>query len=250
MLYKNSEDVKNNSYINKDFTALWGELLDLIPKFTEKWVPREANESDPLAVLLKIIAIYSDKLNYNIDKSILERFPQTLTELRSAKNVYEALGYNAPWYNAGSTDISFYYNEKIVLSDSTTPKEQFYIPKFTMVCDEDNHTVFTILQDVLYDFNDYETTLTKTKTVKALQGTITDYSINGVTQITIDNLDSHNRLYFVESGVAENGIFIDTDPNFTQAVEWKRVDNIYQTIDENAYQFGVDPVSGASYIEF
>jgi hypothetical protein len=75
MIYRNSEEVKNNSYINKDFQSLWEELLDLIPKLTDKWDPKSANESDPLAVLLKVLAIYSDKLNYNIDKSILERFP-------------------------------------------------------------------------------------------------------------------------------------------------------------------------------
>ena len=57
MIYKNSDEVQNNSYINKDFQALWEELLTLIPKFTNKWDPQSANESDPLAVLLKVLAI-------------------------------------------------------------------------------------------------------------------------------------------------------------------------------------------------
>lgn len=75
MEYRNDKDVINSSYINKDFQALWEELLTLIPKLTNKWDPKNTNESDPLAVLIKLLAIYSDKLNYNIDKSILERFP-------------------------------------------------------------------------------------------------------------------------------------------------------------------------------
>lgn len=256
MIYKNSDEVQNNSYINKDFQALWEELLELIPKFTNKWDPQSANESDPLAVLLKVLAIYSDKLNYNIDKSILERFPQTLTELRSAKNVYEALGYNAPWYKAASTDLTFTYIKKIVdeLSDSDT--NEFYIPRFTEFSDEDKEIVFTLTDstELKFDVQDYKlSSPNRVQSRQALQGKIHKYEINGLDKITTDNLDSNNRLYFTEPNVAYNGIFIDTDPNFKTDSKWVRVDNIYQSIDsENShpYQFGVDPVSGACYIEF
>ena len=53
MTYKNDKNISNISFINKDFESLWTEILALIPKLTNKWVPSEANESDPLAVLLK-----------------------------------------------------------------------------------------------------------------------------------------------------------------------------------------------------
>lgn len=255
MIYKNSEEVQNNSYINKDFQALWEELLDLIPKFTNKWNPREANESDPLAVLLKLLSIYSDKLNYNIDKSILERFPQTLTELRSAKNVYDTLGYNAPWYRAGSTKITLTYQERVKYPEDAEAGEYITIPRFTMVCDEDSNIVFTLVDKEAdhrkFGVDDYKSASTKYRYCEALQGKIQDYSISGVNRITISNLDSNNRLYFTDPHVAYNGIFISNNPRFDiEDKEWKRVDNIYQTTSQYSYQFGVDPVSGACYIEF
>ena len=65
--------LSNLSYINKDFESLWNEILETVPKLTNKWLPSEANESDPLVVLLKELAIFADKLNYNIDLSIMDK---------------------------------------------------------------------------------------------------------------------------------------------------------------------------------
>ena len=101
--------LSNLSYINKDFPSLWNEILETVPKLTNKWIPSEANESDPLVVLLKELAIIADKQNYNIDKNILELFPATLTQLRSAYNVYESLGYTPDWYVSATTGITITY---------------------------------------------------------------------------------------------------------------------------------------------
>ena len=108
--YKSEFNVENYlsnlSYINKDFNSLWNEILETVPKLTDKWMPSEANESDPLLVLLKELAIFADKNNYNVDKNILERFPATLTQLRSAYNVYDDLGYTPDWYISATTPIT------------------------------------------------------------------------------------------------------------------------------------------------
>lgn len=253
MEYRNDRDIVNSSYINKDFQALWEELLELIPKLTNKWDPKNTNESDPLAVLIKLQAIFGDKLNYNIDKSILERFPQTLTEKRSAKNVYDTLGYNTPWYKAASATLTFTYIKQVEDIDSDPNREfDFTIPRFTMICDEDQSILFTVTDTTPlgYKVDDYQTSPDKYRYVQALQGRIHQYTINGVERITVDNLDKNNRLYFTESNVAQNGIFIDTLESFETSSKWQKVDNIYQALSPYTYEFGVDPVSGASYIEF
>ena len=43
------------SYTNKDFRAIYPELLDLVKKLTYKWDPSISNESDPGVILLKLI---------------------------------------------------------------------------------------------------------------------------------------------------------------------------------------------------
>ena len=45
--------ISNKSYTNKDFQTIYPELLDLVPKLTDKWAPMNSNESDPGVVLLK-----------------------------------------------------------------------------------------------------------------------------------------------------------------------------------------------------
>ena len=78
--------LSNLSYTNKDFNAIFVEQLDLIKKLTYKWDPSISNESDPGVILLKVNAIIADKNNYNIDKNVLENFPETLTQDISARS--------------------------------------------------------------------------------------------------------------------------------------------------------------------
>ena len=78
--------LSNLSYTNKDFNSIYVELLDLVKQLTYKWDPSISNESDPGNILLKLDAIIGDKNNYNIDKNILENFPETLTQDISARS--------------------------------------------------------------------------------------------------------------------------------------------------------------------
>lgn len=256
MIYKNDDSVKNTSYINKDFQALWQEMLELIPKYTNKWNPSQANESDPLAVLVKLLAIFSDKLNYNIDKNILEAYPQSLTQEKAAYNVYDILGYNPPWYQSATTDILLNFHTAIpatILIGEGADKDSSYrlvLPKFTQITDEDSNLIYTLLEDFIFT-----STIPVAKQIKAIQGTINNYTINGIDTITVNNLDSDNRLYFIEPNVAENGIFISND-NFQSdfadgKAAWSRIQNIYQAKStDKVFEFGIDPVSGACYIQF
>nr|DAD82648.1 MAG TPA: Baseplate wedge protein [Siphoviridae sp. ctrpg19] len=92
--------ISNKSYTNKDFQTIYPELLDLVPKLTDKWAPMNSNESDPGVVLLKLGALLADKNNYNIDKNILETFPLSVTQQSNARKLYDMLGYSMSWYKA------------------------------------------------------------------------------------------------------------------------------------------------------
>ena len=253
MLSQDEKSLSNISFINKDFESLWSELLALVPKLTAKWNPSEANESDPLAVLLKLITVAQDKVNYNIDKNILELFPLSLTQQVSAFNVYDALGYNFEWYRSATSSAK---QKNIAITCSSLPedikeKSSIKIPIFTQLSTGNNEIVYTLTKSI--DF----TTANQTEFADVVQGSCTDYLINNVDIITSANLDSNNRLYFIESNVAENGIFIcnynkdwGSGAQPLDWAEWKKVDNLLTTQEDKVFKFGVDPTTNSCYIEF
>lgn len=260
--YKSEFNVENYlsnlSYINKDFNSLWNEILETVPKLTDKWMPSEANESDPLLVLLKELAIFADKNNYNVDKNILERFPATLTQLRSAYNVYDDLGYTPDWYISATTPITINFDNRtdngIIFGSEKLPVT---LPlRFKMVCDDKSNIVYTLLQDFIV-----ETTNITTRQIFAMEGKINDLTINGRTQLTSLNLDSQNRLYFTQTNIAQNGILISNYSDFSDIAydekqnllisQWQRVDNINQWPSSSyVYKLGVNSVTGSVYIQF
>lgn len=260
--YKSEFNVENYlsnlSYINKDFNSLWNEILETVPKLTDKWMPSEANESDPLLVLLKELAIFADKNNYNVDKNILERFPATLTQLRSAYNVYDDLGYTPDWYISATTPITINFDNRtdngIIFGSEKFPVT---LPlRFKMVCDDKSNIVYTLLQDFIV-----ETTNVTTRQIFAMEGKINDLTINGRTQLTSLNLDSQNRLYFTQTNIAQNGILISNYSDFSDIAydekqnllisQWQRVDNINQWPSGSyVYKLGVNSVTGSVYIQF
>ena len=70
--------LSNLSYTNKDFQSIYVELLDLVKKLTYRWDPSTSNESDPGVLLIKLMAICTDKTNYTSDKNVLECFPESV----------------------------------------------------------------------------------------------------------------------------------------------------------------------------
>lgn len=265
--YKSEFNVENYlsnlSYINKDFNSLWNEILETVPKLTDKWVPSEANESDPLLVLLKELAIFADKNNYNVDKNILERFPATLTQLRSAYNVYDDLGYTPDGYISATTPITINFDNRtdngIIFGSEKFPAALLPVTlplRFKMVSDDKSNIVYTLFQDFIV-----ETTNATTRQIFAMEGKINDLTINGKTQLTSLNLDSQNRLYFTQTNIAQNGILISNYSDFSDIAydekqnllisQWQRVDNINQWPSGSyVYKLGINSVTGSVYIQF
>ena len=255
--------LSNLSYINKDFPSLWNEILETVPKLTNKWIPSEANESDPLVVLLKELAIIADKLNYNVDKNVLELFPATLTQLRSAYNVYESLGYTPDWYVSAVTSITISYTGMVgdATPNESDPNYTCLIPKFTQVSDDDTTIIYTLMQDVTREGETgFKLGQSDRISVLAMEGVLNNFEVNGSTQITYANLDSQNRLYFTQSNVAQNGIFISNNADFSDFIfndnsadseGWRRVDNLNQYVAGNyIYKLGIDTVNNSVYIQF
>lgn len=248
----NSNPLNNQNYINKDFQTIYPELLELVKKLTYKWDPTISNESDPGVVLIKLNALIADKNNYNIDKNILECFPDTVTQQGNAYKLYNQLGYNMHWYRGATGQIAMQWQSEPLQLDGVSLHAP--IPLFTMVCDEEKTIVYTTLKEVNLDTN-----AKNTQYVDAIQGVIRDYTIGSNNLIKITSIDDKNRLYFPITNVAENGIFIlnadlkDSDDKyiFNSLGNWTKVDNLHiEPLNSKVYQFGIDQTTNTPYIEF
>ena len=187
-------NIDSTSYTNKDFRTIFPELLNLVKDLTDTWDPVNSNESDPGVALLKIQAFIADKLNYNIDKNILENFPSSVTQRGNAQKLYELVGYNMKWYRSATTQVTFKYAKGENSED--LPIDSFIIPKYTQLKDESGEIVYTLLNNatVYKDNNNIDGEI-----LTAIEGTYQEYLLNGINLITINNLDADYRLYFNES---------------------------------------------------
>lgn len=233
MANSNDLSISNISYTNKDFQTIFPEVLDKAKSLSYKWDPTTSNESDPGVVLLKLDALIADKNNYNIDKNVLEYFPVSVTQESVARGLFEQLGYTMHWYKAATTNVTIKWSD-------ITKTAELYIPRWTMVCDDDSTVVYTIIGNKI----------SNTSTYPVMQGKCSKYEVNGETTILGDMLDSENRLYFDNYAVAENGIFINNigSENWSN---WKKVDNLgVQDYGTTCYKFGITEDGRRCYIEF
>lgn len=257
-------DLSNLSYTNKDFGEIYPELLDLAKKISYKWDPSLSDESDPGVVLLKLAALMADKCNYNIDKNVLELFPASVTQLSNARQLFEQCGYIMRYYESATTELSLrMLNEPEITDNDVTAMlgttvtytantlktdtsgdllRHYIIPRFSMFSDVDNSIVYTTTEDVTV-FSDGSTA-----TVPVIQGAVNEYSVNGSTIITVDMLDSNNRVYFTELNIPENGIFIS---NVDKAERWSQCDNLLlEPLGTPCYKFGLTLDGMRCYVEF
>lgn len=241
-------NITSLSYTNKDFNSIYSELLEYAKKLSYKWDPTSSDESDPAVVLLKLAAIIGDKDNYNIDKNILELMPASVTQLPAARQIFEQCGYSMQYYLSaeGLVNVTIKDNMGDGIDDSI--EYDYTVPRFTMFSDIDNNVIYTSTEP--------RTIPLRTETaVPVIEGTITNYSVNNDTLITTQNLDSRNRLYFTESNIAQNGIFITNisseTANYSNYDEWVCVENIQtQPKGTRCYRFGITIDNSICYIEF
>ena len=248
-------EIANTSYTNKDFGQIYPELVDLVKTLTNKWNPAKTNESDPGTVLLKCLAFLGDKLNYNIDKNILEQYIQSATQETSVRRLCDMLGYNVGYYNSCIATIGFKYTGKFNVSDATdvSASSSFTIKKYDTTLETDEGVIYTLLDDIQI-YEGHVRVPESNETIRVIQGELKHLSViaNNDTGdnslITLQNLDSNNRVYFPDVEVAENGIFIDKS---RAADSWTKVDNLNDVeLGKKYYKFGYDSDKGFPYIQF
>ena len=257
MITSKDLQIENISYTNKDYPQIFSEQLDLFKKVTNKFDPSQANESDPGVVLLKENAAIGDKLNYNIDKNILEAYVSSATQEDSMRKLTSMLGYNMKYYRSATTYLTLRYLGTLGNTSSEASGievlNSFYIKAFDTTIKTSDNVVYTLLEDF---FIEKDNTLSTSKL--AIQGTIKQLSVLNTSNessnlVQLYNLDSQNRLFFPDVDVAENGIFINKEVynNISNTSAWHRVDSLSdQDLGSKVFKFGYDTSTGYPYIEF
>lgn len=252
MITREDLEFSKMSYTHKDFASLYPDLLDLAKQLTNLWDPSSSNESDPGVVLLKEGAFIADHNNYNIDKNVLECFLPSATQETSVRNLVEMNGYVPRYYVSAIGNVEFDYK----IPDDLTDEEKdelptaFSVKPFTIqVSNEDGSVTYTQGPETLY----INETGKNTNDIEFIEGTVNTLSVNGVSVITLDNLDDNNRLYFPVKYVAENGIFIsNATPNGDPTYDfWKKEDYLLtKPLGSKVFKLDYDSRMGLPYIEF
>lgn len=230
---------------NRDFQSQFIELLDIAKKLNASYDPSVSSESDPIVVLMKEMAMMGDKLEYNKDKAARELFPSTVQQRSNAQELYDILGYRLKgWISAtGYISLSLRASTALVNAVGNTVT----IPKFTRLEDANGLYNYVTTDTISFDLTGADDTWSDTKTVGIIEGEIKTLEVGGIDTIGISNMDENYRVYFPETNIAENGIFV----SFTNTIgaDFVMVDNPYMLTDDNVYSVG-EGENGEKYIQF
>ncbi len=245
--------INNKSYTNKDFASIYPELIDTVTSMTDRWNPTVSNESDPGIVILKTLGFVGDKINYNLDKNTLENFLVSATQETSMRNLTDMIGYSMKYYVAPIVDVTFMYNASV--DGNVINPNIIFNPLTTEVgsSDEGENINFILTSRVTLS-RPFES-----MTAPCIQGRLKNLVVNTSGEVEesesnvihLYNLDDNNRIYFPETGVAQNGVFIYDATEENPTTFWRVVDNLnYQSPLEKVFKFSYDSRKGLPYIEF
>ena len=234
----------------RDFYQIWTELLDVSKKLSERWDPTSTNETDPGIVLLKVLTACTDKLNYNIDKSILELFMPSVTQEDSMRKLCDLLGYNMKYYQSATTDVTISYKGNLLNDDGKI--YTFTLPKFTQIKNSSSDISYTTLKECSFTVGkSQDTAIITSNKVPCIEGSYQVCSTNDGELITIDHIDDNYRFYLPEAAIAENGIFVSNLANNSYSEYWTKVDNLNTVVSgKAAWKFGFDSYRQMPYIQF
>ena len=236
MITKKEIEAVELSPTKRDFYQIWNELIDTASKLSNRWDPSSTNESDPGIVLLKVLTAVADKLNYTIDKNVLEAFMPSAAQEESMHKLCDMMGYSMKYYRSATCPVRIAYvgTDYDLDADGMT----ITVPKYTNLKNTDEDVNYVTLEaETLGGAKTYIT-------VDAIEGEHVSYDT-----ITRDQLDDDHRYYLPEAQIAENGIFLTVKDEPEQ--KYEKVDNLNsQDLGTRCWKFGYDSREGAPYIEF
>jgi hypothetical protein len=252
MLTKNEINSIQLSATKKDFYQIWGELTEIADKLSERWDISSTNESDPGIVLLKVLTAVADKLNYTVDKNILEAFMPSAAQEESMRKLCAMLGYSMKYYQSAETTVTVKWTGATVKDssqlalDDGTKISYLQIPQFTVFKNADEDVTYVTKKAVELSYGNLS------DEIDVIEGEVVQCESENDNIITAANLDDNNRFYLPEAQIAENGIFIyNINDGSVSSELWEKVDNLNtQSLNTKCFKFGYDSQEGLPYIQF
>ena len=249
MINSKETNIVKLSATRKDFYQLWEELLDTAKKLSNRWDPSSTNESDPGIVLLKVLTAVTDKLNYNIDKNILEAFRPSAAQRESRMKLCARLGYTMKYYRSAETTVNIkYIGDRADAEDNIAlPSAGLTLPAYTNVSNSDSTINYVTTKAVTFYSNDNQFE----QNVPCIEGQYVQCRNDNNNLITLNELDANFRYYLPETSIAENGVFVYSLPVNGIKVLWAQVNNLNrQALNTRCYTFGFDSTEGRPYLQF
>lgn len=203
---------------------------DMIPQLNPNWT--NTSDEDLGMVLVTLISIIGDQLNFRFDMSFLESFLGSARERNNIQSILNLIGYKLKGYKTSKAEVTLKYPE-----EAAAPFESDYvIPRFSYVLNSKNQNIkYYTLEPLNIFAGAYGIT------AEFYEG---EY-LNDVK--TTPLVDEFGRLFLTEMGknIAENAVVVTYD----NSVVLKRVDDIYLSTEQYTYQLLIDNY-GRYYIQF
>lgn len=224
---------------NKDFTETYENLLDIMKNNT-KWDPSTSSEANPGVILLKLLALVKDKLDYKIDLAEAQAYLSSVSHRPSAFELLQMLGYTMKEARSATGYLRL----------SKRSKETVVLPAFTEFTDEAGETTFFSTEKVT--LSDSE----NTELVFVVEGTLIDIQKEGKDTFNLMDIDESGRLFLEKTGLAQNGVFLglevaeDNDIEYDYSV-WKNIEvNALSPRDLTHYFYVLTSETGENFIQF
>nr|DAQ48040.1 MAG TPA: baseplate wedge protein [Bacteriophage sp.] len=187
------------SYTGRDIAAIRKELINLVPKLTDKWT--DFNESDLGMVLIELMAGNQDMQNFYLDTQTFETYLDTAVQDKNVRALLRSMNYKIPMAQSAECIV------RIVFTNDDL--RNIIIPRFTSFTSSTNLSVInyvakeTTIKTGQFDYIDVPV-------IEGIARTITYTKDDLVNNINTDG-DNSRRLYLGYKNVAEGTVTINQE---------------------------------------
>lgn len=187
------------SYTGRDIAAIRKELINLVPKLTDKWT--DFNESDLGMVLIELMAGNQDMQNFYLDTQAFETYLDTAVQDKNVRALLRSMNYKIPMAQSAECIV------RIVFTNDDL--RNIIIPKFTSFTSSTNQSVInyvakeTTIKTGQFGYIDVPV-------IEGIARTITYTRDDLVNNINTDG-DNSRRLYLGYKNVSEGTVSINQE---------------------------------------
>ena len=196
------------SYTNRDIVSIRKELINTIPKLTDKWT--DFNESDLGITLIELMAGVQDMQNFYLDTQAFETYLDTAVQDKNVRALLRSMNYRIPLAKSSECKVRVVF----VNNDS----REITIPKYTSFTSSINSSVVnfvakeTITKSGSFDYIDIPV-------MEGIARTVT-WSKDDLTSNKNVDGDVSRRIYLVYKNVSDGYVDIVQHGNI-----WKDFDD-------------------------